>query len=182
MTKVQIKIRHANTSDRAVYYKCLSDKRWRVLFGFDFPQEKVNEYVNSFAPLNSYELDCFILELNSNSIGFVNLLKSRDDIITLSGGLLPEKLNNGWGITYYAHMINYAMSLTNTKKISTFVTKTNLSSIRMHKALGFKIDTTKNDYDRIFFTLTKEDFFNFSDSSFFMKILNRRSCEVSNEK
>lgn len=182
MLKNQIKIRNANASDRTIYYKCLSDKRWRILFGLDFPQEKLNEYVDSFAPLNSYELDCFILELNSKSIGFVNLLNCGNGIITLSGGLLPDKLNKGLGLTYYAHTIKYAMSLAHTKKISTFTMKSNLPSIRMHKALGFKVDAEIQDANKIFFTLTKEDFRNFSNSSFFMKILNRTSCEVSNEK
>lgn len=171
-----IVIRRATKDDRYIYAQCLSNNEWRQLYGMNFSNRELNDVLDSFAPLNSHELRCFICETNNSVVGFVNLLLQDNGDIVMAGGVLPKLREVGFGVVFYAHMISYAMGLSTTKRIVVQVENANDISLKMQQYFGFAeegeiLNTTKRS-----FVLTRKAFLDRTVA--YQNIIDRYSCEV----
>ncbi len=174
-----LKIRFAKPNDRYIYNVCFTNENWRKLYGIYIDQKTVDSYLQSFAPYNTLDGEYYILEKDEEGVGFLNLLFESETEVILSGGIMPEKMNQGLGIVFYIYSIKYLMTNRAIKQITTYVEKDNFLSNKIHQKLGFTVfDMTK---DKNIYKFNDDMFAKVEESKIYLWAL-KRDCEIYDEK
>lgn len=121
-----------------IYKKCFSNPHWTKLYGFDFKDFNLDNYINSSVLKNYPTVErLIVLNKKHEPILFAHLCKEQNDCIIV-GGLIPELLNSGQGIFCSLIIFDYALKQRDINSITVSILNNNFRSLKMVRKFGFK--------------------------------------------
>lgn len=119
-----------------LYLRCFSQNIFCEDYGISIASTELNSKVSEIALMPYKDVRRFVLCYKNIPISFCHFL-SKDNIATVSGGILPELTNTGKGVYAAAIFYDFYFNKFSAEALIAEINKDNIRSQRMHKAFGF---------------------------------------------
>lgn len=129
-------IRKPWPDDLAFYRTCLSDPLWRTAYNVP-AQKDLADYMQQFALTEYPDVQRYVVLRRTKPIGFFHLEKSSAMRCTLAGGIAPEAMGSGEGVSVAVIALDVIFSQLHCQQTICKVMAHNQPSQRMLIALGF---------------------------------------------
>lgn len=143
MTSVQgsgFFIRNSTDADVSKYALLVRNKEWLKNTGFKENEFDNDSQIESFLrKKNDDDVRWLVFDERKGFVGFIHFNAFFDKYVVAIGGLIPECLNSGLGVIYFAKCIDLYYKLGGCRIIHSHVYQRNLRSCKMNLALGFKL-------------------------------------------
>jgi len=119
-----------------LYQRCFSQDNFCEGYDISIAPTELNSKVSEIALMPYKDVRRFILYYKDNPISFCHFL-FKDNVASVSGGILPELANTGKGVYAAAIFYDFYFHKFSAEALIAEIKQNNVRSQRIHKAFGF---------------------------------------------